>query len=289
MRGDTMGIRSFFHKVKVYFQRNAEKGVVPYVAENERYGKHGEDSLVYNLAHELTNCRVKRNVLITTDMGRAEIDCLVLYQNKLFAIEVKRWKGRVIERDGEFFKEKTDRWTGEYHVKARKSPFKQINRAIYLLRKQIPINAWVNSIVFFDDIDLESISITSQDVWFQDRQELIEYIQKEGRASRDAQTFFDKCISADYVYSNHWGNYLYCRIYPAYLCFNTPEKTVYAKDIVKITIEHHWWYDDLHILLTDGSIVSGQLENAVILVDDGGRTFRFAFCKLDHIVMGREK
>ena len=145
-----MGIRSFFHKVKMCFVRKREISI-PYVSSEKRYGNNGEEVFIEQLKRSLPDCKIKRNVMINTNDGNAEIDSLVLYQNKLFAIEVKSWKGRLTETEQGFIQEKTDRWTGEIHIKYQKSPFKQLNRAIYLLRKQIPSKVWVNGIVFFED------------------------------------------------------------------------------------------------------------------------------------------
>ena len=89
-----MGIRAFFHKIKMGFVRAGESSI-PYVSEAKRYGNYGEDEFTYMLRRELPSCKIKRNVVISTSKGNAEIDCLVFYQNKLFAIEVKRWKGRL--------------------------------------------------------------------------------------------------------------------------------------------------------------------------------------------------
>ena len=188
-----MGIRAFFHKIKMGFVRAVESSI-PYVNEAKRYGNYGEDEFTYRLHRELPSCKIKRNVVISTSDGNAEIDCLVLYNNKLFAIEVKRWKGCLTERDDGFLQEKTDRWTGEMHTKLLKSPFKQLGRAIYLLRKQIPIKAWVNAVVFFEDDELESVSAFSDNVWFDRYQDLVDYISNDGKISFEtgAKDFFDK-------------------------------------------------------------------------------------------------
>ena len=186
-----MGIRAFFHKIKMGFVRAGESSI-PYVSEAKRYGNYGEDEFTYMLRRELPSCKIKRNVVISTSEGNAEIDCLVFYQNKLFAIEVKRWKGRLTERENGFLQEKTDRWTGETHTKYLKSPFKQLGRAIYLLRKQIPIKAWINAVVFFEDDELESISTCSDTIWFDRCQDLVSYIRNEGKTSfgTSANDFF---------------------------------------------------------------------------------------------------
>lgn len=283
-----MGIRAFFHKIKMGFVRAGESSI-PYVNEVKRYGNSGENEFTYRLCRELPSCKIKRNVAILTPEGNAEIDCLVLHHNKLFAIEVKRWKGYLTERDDGFLQEKADRWTGEKHIKILKSPFKQLGRAIYLLRKQIPIKAWVNAVVFFEDDELESVSAFSDNVWFDCYRDLIEYINNGGKVSfgTSANDFFEKCVPADHLYANAWGKSLHCIINRATLRFKTPQGDISADNIDSIRISHHWSYDELHITMEDGSIKTITLENAKIQVSDNGHISNYALCKLDYIELGR--
>ena len=283
-----MGIRAFFHKIKMGFVRAGESSI-PYVNEVKRYGNSGEDEFTYRLCRELPSCKIKRNVAILTPDGNAEIDCLVLHHKKLFAIEVKRWKGYLTERDDGFLQEKTDRWTGETHTKLLKSPFKQLGRAIYLLRKQIPIKAWVNAVVFFEGDELESVSAFSDNVWFNRYQDLVDYISNDGKVSfgTSANDFFERCVPADYLYANSWGKSLHCIINRTTLRFKTPQGDISADNIDSIRISHHWSYDELHITMADGSIKTITLENAKIQVSDNGRISTYALCKLDYIELGR--
>lgn len=214
---------------------------------------------------------------------------LLSLRNELVAIEVKRWKGYLTERDDGFLQEKTDRWTGETHTKLLKSPFKQLGRAIYLLRKQIPIKAWVNAVVFFEDDELESVSAFSDNVWFDRYQDLVDYISNDGKVSfgTSANDFFERCVPADYLYANAWGKSLHCIINRTTLRFKTPQGDISADNIDSIRISHHWSYDELHITMADGSIKTITLENAKIQVSDNGRISTYALCKLDYIELGR--
>lgn len=234
-----MGIRTFFHKIKAGFVRTKEPSI-PSLDAAKIYGNYGEDKLVYMLRKELPSCKFKRNVVVSTPDGNAEIDCLVLHDNKLFAIEIKRWKGRLIEQENGFLQEKTDRWTGETHTKLHKSPFKQLGRAIYLLRKQIPLKAWVNAIVFFEDDELESVSSFSGNVWFDRYQDLVEYISNDGKVSFGtcANDFFEKCVPADYLFANTWGKSMHCVINRATLQFATPQCNVSVDEIAFIRFSH---------------------------------------------------
>ena len=70
-----MGIQSFFHKIKMGIVR-AGASSIPRPSEAKRYGNCGEDVFVDMLRRELPDCELKRNVVISTPDGNAEIDCL---------------------------------------------------------------------------------------------------------------------------------------------------------------------------------------------------------------------
>ncbi|MBQ5801000.1 MAG: NERD domain-containing protein [Clostridia bacterium] len=278
-----MGLLNFFHKIKTGFIRIGESAL-PYTDEAKKYGDWGEDEFVYAIQSRLPDCKIKKNIIIETAEGNAEIDCLVLYKNKLFAIEVKRWRGRLVERDGDFVQYKCDRYTDEIHTKVHKSPFKQLGRAVYLLRKQIPVSAWVNAVVFFEESDfLES---QSDNVWFDEINDLVSYICNEGKVSwGNANSFFDKCIAADYLYCSSWGNSLHCIVGDDSLRFTTPTGILDRSNIRSIYIRHHWSYDELEITTKDGLLHTVSVENGSVYVIDNGHLRRYALCKLDYIYL----
>ena len=284
-----MGIRSFFHKIKMWFVRLLEPGVPFYCNEEaKRFGNYGEDRFWCALIKELPCCKVKRNVVVSTLDGNAEIDCLVLYKSKLFCIEIKRWKGALVEREDCFYQEKTDRWTGERHVKFHKSPFKQLDRAIYLLKKQIPTTAWINPIVFFDGDELQSIFVSSPKVWFDNYEDIVTYIRNNGKtsSSNEANEFFEKCVCEDWVYSDSGMRKLSCIISRNSLRFEIGREVITAEQIAYIHISHHWYYDELNIKLTDGRARSIILENAKIQVQRNGHIEYYPLCKLGYIEIG---
>lgn len=284
-----MGIKSFFHKLKMGFVRMGGTAI-PYVSSTKRYGDNGERYFLDDLIGKLTTAQIKQNVIINTEEGNAEIDCLILYQNKLFAVEVKRWKGRLTETENGFIQEKTDRWTGEIHTKYQKSPFRQLNRAIYLLRKQIPGRVWINSIVYFEDAEFEGVSTLSENIWFSDINDLVNYIENDGKVTfgnNEAKNFFDKCISSDYLYANSWNKSLHCIISSAFLNITTEQGLITRKDISHINITHHFSYDELQITLNDGSGRRTIIENGTIVVNDSGRLATYSLCKLDYIEIGK--
>lgn len=281
-----MGIRSLFHKIKVGFTRMGEPSI-PYTSAAKRYGDWGEDEFVLAIQSRLPNCKIKKNIIIQTVEGNAEIDCLILYKNKLFAIEVKRWKGQLVERGGDFVQYKRDRWTYEIHTKIQRSPFKQLGRAVYLLRKQIPDNAWLNTIVFFEESDY--IEIDSDNVWLDDIDNLAAHIMSEGKSSwgNNASSFFDKCIAADYLYRNSWGRSLHCIVCDESLRFTTSMGVVDRHNIHSISISHHWSYDEVNIKTKDGACHIVNVENGSVIVIDNGQRYRYALCKLDYIQLGQ--
>ena len=279
-----MSIRSFFHKIKTGFTRMVEPSI-PYTSQEKRYGDSGEDEFVHAIKSRLPDCKIKKNIIIQTVEGNAEIDCLLLYENKLFAIEVKRWKGQLVEQYGDFLQYKRDRWTNETHTKAHKSPFKQLGRAVYLLRKQIPNNAWLNTIVFFEESD--SVDIKSNDIWFNEINKLVSYIVYDGKPSNgnNANLFFNKCIAADYLNCNLCEKSLHCIICDDSLRFETQQGVLDRRNICSISISHHWSYDKVNITTNDGIVHTIDIENGSVYVIDNGHKSRYALCKLDYILL----
>ena len=284
-----MGLKNFFHKIKTGFARLSGKSI-PNISSTKRYGDSGEESFIGKLKTELPFSRIKRNIIINTSYGNAEIDCLVLYRDKLFAIEVKRWKGRLTETDNGFIQEKTDRWTGEIHSKYQKSPFKQLNRAIYLLRKEISGNVWINSVIYFEDNEFEGITTDSENTWFNNINDLVDYIKNDGEityGNNEAKDFFDKCVSSDYLYARSWDKSLHCIITPESLNIQTEQGLVTRKNISQINIIHHFPYDELDITMNDGTHRCAVIENGKITVNDNGKFANYSLCKLDYIEIGR--
>lgn len=283
-----MGLFSLINKIRIGFIRSKENSI-PCESSIKKYGNFGEDKFVRDIQQVLPDCQIKRNVLVSSSDGNAEIDCLILYRNKLFAVEVKRWKGRIIETDDGFIQKKTDRWTGEIHEKHLNSPFRQLNRAIYFLKHQIPIKVWINAIVFFEDSEFETALISSDNLWLSDIDEMARYISCDGKSSKpsDVEKFFELCVSADLLYSRNWNKSLRCIIDKDSLKFQTSHGTVFRDIIDCIQIEHHWSYDELNIKLIDGKSFTTTMENKKIMVNENGVYREYALCKLDYIKLGR--
>lgn len=280
-----MGFVMLFYKLKTGISRLFAPSI-PTTSQAKHYGDYGENQLSKELLQKLPGCRIKQNIMIDTPQGKAEIDCLVLYKNKLFAIETKHWKGALHEQGDSFIQDKTDRWTGEIHSKVHKSPFKQLGRSIHLLRTSIPDQAWVNGITYFADAD--SVCVNSENIWFQDINQLCQYIQNSGKESNHPQGFFQKCIVADTLSAKGGKNTLHCVICDSSLQFQTSRGVLFRKDIVSIRIFHHFTYDALFIQLKNGKELRITRDNSKIRIVDNGKYYHYPLCKLDYIEIGNE-
>ena len=67
-----MGIGSFFHKIGIGFTRLGENSI-PHTTQVKRYGNWGEDEFIYHIKNHLPNCQIKRNIVIHTLDGNAEM------------------------------------------------------------------------------------------------------------------------------------------------------------------------------------------------------------------------
>ena len=165
-----------------------------------------------------------------------------------------------------------------------KSPFKQLGRAIHLIKTQISINAWLNAIVFFEGCD--SVETESDGIWFDEISSLAAYIENNGKASwrNSAAAFFEKAIAADYLYSRSWNNSQHCIICEESLRFTTDDGMWLTKqDIRSVDILHHWSYDELTITTHDGTSHTVKLENGSVSYLHNGEKCRCALSKLNYI------
>ena len=276
-----MGI---FHKLAVGFKRFFGGKPLNYVSSEKLYGEEAEHDAFYFIKKAFPNALIKSNIILNTIYGQCEIDLLVAYNNKVFVIEVKHWKG-VIEEDGRYFlSSKADRYTNEIHQKELKSPFIQIKRQINIIKKSTNTNLWINPIVYFEGA--EEVICNSDDIWFNDIPSLLDYIKNDGEASYYDQ--IKKCVSklksADLILSP--SRNLYCNILDNSLKFQTSSGIVTRNDIKKINIEHHFSYDILFITLKNNSVVNSKIENGLIRVDEGNIYNNYSFSKIDKIILG---
>ncbi len=279
-----MGI---FHKLKVGFCRIFNRSSVAYTPESKRYGNAAEFGLPNFLKSRIPSCQVKSNVLISlpNEIAQAEIDCLVLLEDKLFAIEIKHWKGSVVEQEDGFHIYKRDKYTDEVWEKVLKSPFRQVGRAVSMLKKQTNNRDWIQTIVYFEGAS--SVQVLGDDVWFDDASELADYIinyQNRYRSNGNIQCF-RSAIAADFIYSGTYRN-LHCIIDDRSLCFDIDGKWISKQDICRIDVEHHFSHDNLHIFLYNGNTVTTQIENGQISATENNTRRKYSLCNIDRIVLG---
>lgn len=278
-------MRKLWNSLKLLFARCF--GIsIPYVSEQKTFGMEGEEQLSKKILELIPSCCIKNNIIIHTSEGNAEIDCLVLVGSRLFAIEVKRWKGDLIETEQCMIQKKVDQWTEEIYIKQHRSPFKQLGRAIYLLHNQVKSSAWINPVVFFEDAD--SVCIESEGVWFKDASDLLTYMTFGGKSSPgySASDLFDRCIASDYLFSKSRGTFLMGRISDKSLCFHTEGSWIKRSSILDIKICHHLLYDELEIQLKNGRKRTVRLDNEQLEIENNGEKFVYSFCKIDYIRLG---
>lgn len=280
-----MGI---FHKLSTGIKRSLNGKSIDYVSGQKSYGNNAEDAFSKALKSALSDATIKSNIMIDIPKGRCEIDTLLKYKDKLFIIEVKHWKGVIVEQDGYFLAKKIDKYTKEIHQKHVKSPFGQVKRQAYLLKEMSESNVWINTVVFFFGADV--VRIKNQDTWFTDFNELVDFITSDGRVSNPEQInrCLKKCKSADYIYASaiFGTKSLHCIITPASLIFNCYGKPITKDEIKLIRIVHRFSYDELYIELRNGESVRTIVENGNISVINDGIHRVYSFSKIDCIIIG---
>lgn len=276
------------HQLAVGFKRIFIGRSIPHVSGQKSYGNQGENDFLNDLRASLPEAVIKSHVMVETNKGRCEIDALVRYNNKLFLIEVKHWKGVLIENEGYFISKKEDPYTAEIYTKEVKSPFHQIKRQAYLLKEMTHSNPWLNTLVFF--CDCEQVNASDANVWFDDFYQLVEYIKNDGKSSSPEE--IDKCLfeckTADYIYASalFGEKNLHCIIDPSSLIFDCSGRKITKDDIKKIKIEHHFSYDDVIIVLKTSEILTTTIENGSIRVLDNGVYHTYALAKIKWIWIG---
>ncbi len=279
-----MGI---FHKLKVGFSRIFKSSSLEYTPEMKRFGNVAELGLSRYLKSRIPNCQIKSNVniFLPKENAKAEIDCLVLIGDKLFAIEIKRWRGRVIEKEDGFHVYKQDKYTDDVWEKVLKSPFKQVGRAVSMLKKQTGNSDWIQTIVYFDGAS--SIKILGDEPWFSNADAMVAYmINYQNRyRSRGNIRCFNNAIALDYICSGKFSG-LHCVIDDKSLQFELDGKFITRKDIDMIEIKHHFSFDDIYIYLCDGNTEKVKMENGEICVSEDGVSKKYSFCKIDKIILG---
>ena len=285
--------RQFFHKLgntiacigKRTFSKN-----VPYEEDWEIYGDEGEKYVQCELNKLLPNANIFCNILtINDDRVIGEIDTLVILDDKIFAIEVKHYRGDIYEENGELYQDKPN---AECVTRLPRNPFKQIKSNVYKFKN---INNgedyWINEAVFF--VGADSIDIVSYDNWFTNIDCLVEYMLNEGRPSK--RTSIDYVVSKincrdEIIGRGLWSKKRCDRIIRDVLTFENAEGQnvdIDLHNVKKIIVEkHRMSRDDLAIIMRDDSSIQVVATDTTISVKDYlGNIERYMFSKIDAVYL----
>ena len=270
--------------LKRTFQSNND-----FVDSKKLYGNYGELNFYQELARTLpASAEIRRNIIIKTENREAEIDMLVIYYGKIFAIELKRWKGKITNRGDTFYqiKQGSD-GGGAGFRKEQQSPFRQLSRSIYLLKESTVKSVYINPIVYF--LDNDDVHIRVDTPWFNSIDALVNHIKTRGRPSEEAEieAFMNWVVVGDKTYGRNEQHEVTGIINSYTLQFETEKGTVKKDDIDYIIITHHFSYDDLDIHLTDGSVITVKEDNRYIIMEHGKSHDTFYLSKIDMILIGK--
>lgn len=256
-------------------------------SEEKVYGSIGESYVYKALKKGLPNAEIKRNVLINYAGSRAETDCLVVYKNKLFTVEIKSWKGDVSETEDGFISVKQGKYGEAYYTEQHKSPFKQMRRASYLLKESTGSKPWINEAVIFPAAS--SVRAFSEE-FFVNTDDLINHIITGGRTSdyKEIKKCFDMCTEADRIYAEYLTEgFRTCVVDADSLPFSWGNMRIKKSDIDYIEVKNNFSYDELNIVLRDGRRFSCKPENMKIRVLDNENIEEYSISKIDRIEIGR--
>ena len=278
----------FFKKLKTGFKRKFTGNKICLITEEKEFGNIAELSITTLIKKAIPNALIKTNIILNTSSGFGEIDCLILIDNRLFILEIKHWLGTIVEHDDYFISYKLDKYTNEYHKKELKSPFNQIKRQIKLLKEKTNSNPWINPIVFF--VDADKIECESDNIWFDNFDDLILYLKNDGYSSYNNQinNCWNNIKSSDYIYSSSFlgKRNLICIIDDNSLKFNTDKGFITKKNINFIYIKHHFSFDELFIHLKNGEIAYTTNETCNIVVNYKNTLSSYSLAKIDGINIG---
>lgn len=245
-------------------------------SDEKSYGNQGENEFFEELAAISPEIFCKKNIILE----KAEIDALLFYENKVFAVEIKNLKGSISGTESQIFREK-DGFQEEI-----KNPFQQIKRAIYILKKSFP-NVYINEIVYFHDA--ENVSVKSDKV-FDSVEKLADYIRLNGKPSdkNNIESLKNEVSGADILQKNGlFGKRSEkCVIDSHGFCFSVNNEIIEKAMIRSIIIKHSLTKDDLLLILKDGRRVSLSLPNFMFFGYDGNERRKYAFAKIDCIETG---
>lgn len=267
-------------KRKIHKERTSQRVNIEPLSDAQIYGTLGEREAVNDIISLLPDARIKTNVIILSERGNAEIDCMLLYRGSLFAIEIKSWRGDVYETEDGFVKHKRDPYTGEIHTKYFKSPLRQIRRAISLLKENMTGHVYINGVVYIEQND--SLRVSEGSPVFDRIEDLVDYIEKESKPTSQASTkFFNELRPADRIIgSGIFG----ARERNAVVTLDFATQGAWYMDV-----KHEYASDTVTVFYHNGTARSYSFENKKIkaMTTDGVKEYTLS--GIDRIIFGKEK
>lgn len=280
-----LSFKKFLNNFRLFIKRRRGNGV-EYEKEVQRYGRENEDKFFTQLRNALPiQSDIFKNVLICdNDVVKGEIDYLIIFNDKFFAIELKGYVGE-IEKSGDELVQYKD-----CDIKYYKSPTKQLNTNVYLFKKFYGIKSYVQDAVFFNEGQIKEGGEIDEN-WFFDFDELMKFISERGKSCYigEREKLKKEIVCQDEILSN--GNADKGRIiYNKFLVKNSDGKDVVLKlqNVSYIKIKHKLLTDELHVIDTCGKVSVFTAQNSYLdLKNHKGEEKRYAMSKIDDIIIGK--
>lgn len=280
---------TLWENIKCAFGRLFASGV-PSSTEEKIFGDEGEREFCEGITKALRKATVKQNVLLFGRGGEyGELDFLIEYDDRLFAVEVKRWNGKVIISD-----DGVKHYNSRGELTSDKDPFRQVSRTVGLLKNVHGVRGYIDGIVYFGGearIDCR----TDDRLWFDDVKELAKYIKRadgDRLPARDIDSLMRSLTCADFIFSQSLFGDREKRAHivsPALVLDvkGTRNVKIDFKDIYALEIRHGIVRDGVRVVLKNGKKLSGEsFGTQNIRVREYKSTYDIAINKIDGIVMG---
>lgn len=280
---------TIWENIKCAFGRLFASGL-PSSPEEKIFGDEGERAFCEGIVKALRKATVKQNVLLFGHGGEyGELDFLIEHDNRLFAVEVKRWNGMVIITD-----EGVKHYNKRGELTSDKDPFRQVMRTVGLLKSIYGLHTYIEGIVYFGGE--AKIDCRADDMlWFDDVKELAKFIKKSDNArmtDRETDKLLKNLTCADLIYSESLFGDKEKRVHivsPTLLLDIKGERNVKIdfRDIYALEIGHGLLRDGVRVILKNGRKLSGKsFGTQNIHVKEYKITYEIALNKIDGIIMG---
>lgn len=282
-------ITNLFKNLRLWAKRSTQRNH-DWVAESKAYGNLSEKDFYSTLKQHLPQSAIlKKNILIKNQNKSSEIDFIIIFENKIFAIELKSWRGKITNDGDKYYQEKSDRYNEDViHYKELKSPFSQLKSNIYYLKESTNKNIYINAVVFFINDGL--IDIYDETVWFNEMDALVDYILSKGRSCsiNEIEKFLKKLVIADRIYPKWQNNQFIVGIIDEHsLEFEFEGRQIKKHDIDFIAIEHKLTSDCLSIYLVNCTVIKISFANKTLLFNYDNVVDNFYLSRINRIEIGK--